>query len=246
VGVLLSLGQALVVCKVENGQFMAPASVALPWSGHRGELVPWVSKEKGPGFVALIPFSGSPIQYVSCTTGRPLAPVPTKVDGLCPGAAALGSTNEKVAPMLAVLQNIIDGEVIQMEEKGGQFAPRAGAANVKLGGFALSCRSADFNKDGLDDLVVSTREGIKILFNDGQGLKSGYSMVASDGLEGSLGVADWNGDGYPDVVALKEAGKAVLFLSKVGTSTPATVSVKTVAKQDEPETPAPEEKKPAK
>jgi Na+-translocating ferredoxin:NAD+ oxidoreductase RnfD subunit len=64
------------------------------------------------------------------------------------------------------------------------------------------CAAADLNGDGRPDLIVTTTNGIKLLWNNGNGTFSEGARAA--GMTGSgwytgVAVADVNGDGRPDV-----------------------------------------------
>lgn len=66
-----------------------------------------------------------------------------------------------------------------------------------LGG-ANSARSADFNRDGRPDLVVTANPGVNVLFNVGAG-KFGSPVFYNTG-SGVLFPIDVNNDGWPDLV----------------------------------------------
>jgi len=59
------------------------------------------------------------------------------------------------------------------------------------------CAAADLNGDGRPDLVVTTTQGVKILWNDGHGFTE--STLWPSGWYTGAAIADVNGDGRPDI-----------------------------------------------
>ena len=88
------------------------------------------------------------------------------------------------------------------ENRHGRFRNVTARSQAGLRVQGDGCVAADLNGDGRPDLVVTTSNGIKLLWNDGNGTftqgASAAGMTASGWYTG-LAVADVNGDGRPDV-----------------------------------------------
>jgi hypothetical protein len=86
--------------------------------------------------------------------------------------------------------------------KGRRFVDVTRRAHAGLAVQGDGCVAADFNGDGHTDLLVTTAEGIDLLWNNGNGTFTERARAA--GLDASgwytgAAVADVNGDGRPDV-----------------------------------------------
>jgi Na+-translocating ferredoxin:NAD+ oxidoreductase RnfD subunit len=88
------------------------------------------------------------------------------------------------------------------ENVHGQFHNVTASAHAGLQVQGDGCAAADLNGDGRPDLIVTTANGIKLLWNDGNGTFTegahAAGMIASGWYTG-VAVADVNGDGRPDV-----------------------------------------------
>jgi len=85
--------------------------------------------------------------------------------------------------------------------------------------------TADFNGDGIPDLVI-LGSGISVLLGNGDGTFTAAPSPSAD-LPGSIAVGDFNGDGIPDLAvapALDEGNSEVLLGNGDGTFTIASVS----------------------
>ena len=88
------------------------------------------------------------------------------------------------------------------ENRHGRFRNVTGAAHAGLAVQGDGCVAGDLNGDGRPDLVVTTANGIKLLWNNGNGTFTegarAAGMTASGWYTGAA-IADVNGDGRPDV-----------------------------------------------
>jgi hypothetical protein len=88
------------------------------------------------------------------------------------------------------------------ENVHGRFRNVTAKAHAGLPVQGDGCAAADLNGDGRPDLIVTTANGIKLLWNDGNGtFREGAraaGMTAAGWYTG-VAVADVNGDGRPDV-----------------------------------------------
>jgi Na+-translocating ferredoxin:NAD+ oxidoreductase RnfD subunit len=88
------------------------------------------------------------------------------------------------------------------ENLHGHFHNVTASAHAGLPVQGDGCAGADLNGDGRPDLIVSTANGIKLLWNDGNGTFSEGARAAGMTAAGwytGVAVADVNGDGRPDV-----------------------------------------------
>ncbi len=88
------------------------------------------------------------------------------------------------------------------ENLHGRFHNVTAGAHAGLQVQGDGCVAADLNGDGRPDLVVTTANGIKLLWNDGNGTFAEGARAAGMNASGwytGVAVADVNGDGRPDV-----------------------------------------------
>jgi tetratricopeptide (TPR) repeat protein len=113
-----------------------------------------------------------------------------------------------------------DGPPLLFENQGeGKFQlRRAWGAGTTV---ALDAQVADFNHDGLFDLVLWSPEGYRVLMNRGNG--NFTSLASALPLSGPAdefafrgAVADVNGDGFPDLLAAGANGKLHLLVNNAG------------------------------
>src|SRR5271170_3057346 len=81
--------------------------------------------------------------------------------------------------------------------------------------------TADFNGDGIPDLVILGNDTISVLLGNGDGTFTAAPSPSSD-LPGAIAVGDFNGDGIPDLAvapALDEGNSEVLLGNGDGTFT---------------------------
>jgi Na+-translocating ferredoxin:NAD+ oxidoreductase RnfD subunit len=88
------------------------------------------------------------------------------------------------------------------ENRHGRFRNVTTKAHAGLQVQGDGCAAADLNGDGRPDLIVTTTNGIKLLWNNGNGTFSEGARtagIAASGWYTGVAVADVNGDGRPDV-----------------------------------------------
>jgi Na+-translocating ferredoxin:NAD+ oxidoreductase RnfD subunit len=88
------------------------------------------------------------------------------------------------------------------ENEHGHFQNVTEKAHAGLQVQGDGCAAADLNGDGRPDLIVTTTNGIKLLWNNGNGTFSEGARAAGMNASGwftGVAVADVNGDGRPDV-----------------------------------------------
>src|SRR6202789_2100009 len=115
--------------------------------------------------------------------------------------------------------NAVLGMAALTSETGAGFADSSllPVASQNLGNTVLT---ADFNGDGIPDLVI-LGSGISVLLGNGDGTFTAAPSPSSD-LPGAIAVGDFNGDGIPDLAvapALDEGNSEVLLGKGDGTFT---------------------------
>jgi hypothetical protein len=102
---------------------------------------------------------------------------------------------------------------ISLGDANGGFQPLS--STLELGRTPKALATADFNGDGIPDLVIGDDDGsLKLFLGDGTGNFSPAPDVARLDSVVSIAVADFNGDGRPDIaVSDSRAGSVTVFLN---------------------------------
>ena len=85
------------------------------------------------------------------------------------------------------------------ENTGSRFRDVTRAAQAGIAAQGDGCVAADLNGDGRTDLVVTTTNGVDILWNEGGTFRT--AALPANGWYTGVTAADVNGDGRPDVFA---------------------------------------------
>ncbi|MBE7462023.1 MAG: tetratricopeptide repeat protein [Planctomycetes bacterium] len=222
IGVLLGLGRALAIASYQgDGRFTEVKRVAMPAGGPLGWVLPWPSVEAGAGFLAVLPLAEKPLQFVPYSkSGGPGLAVPSGLSGepLVAGVARMTFNPADGGPdqaRLLVLINDKEGEVRVLEERQGQFMADTTRRSVMLGDLALAIRTADFNLDGREDLLVVMPESARIYFQDASGFQPGPRYTGFGRLQAACDIADFNGDKRPDLMLLTEKQEILVLQSEI-------------------------------
>jgi uncharacterized repeat protein (TIGR01451 family) len=133
-----------------------------------------------------------------------------------------GDLNNNGVKDLAVITNEVPGRLLVLtgDGAGGFSAP----ANIETGPSPTALAIADFNRDGISDLAVTTGPlspipdsyNLAIHLGDGAG---GFAAARNFGfttrfgsIPSQLETGDFNGDGIPDLAVLGSAGPAIIFI----------------------------------
>jgi trimeric autotransporter adhesin len=116
--------------------------------------------------------------------------------------------------------NAVLGTAALTSEPGAGFAGSSllPVASLNSGNTVLT---ADFNGDGIPDLVILGNDTISVLLGNGDGTFTAAPYPSSE-LPGAIAVGDFNGDGIPDLAvapALDEGNSEVLLGKGDGTFT---------------------------
>jgi hypothetical protein len=116
--------------------------------------------------------------------------------------------------LLPGLVYLVDGKELRSQNHSGQSnSPYVTGTSVHSDLGSKSLVTADFNRDGLDDIVelISNNE-IRVHLNEGnnQFPITPLSMTSQTLTVDEIMVADLSGDGYPDVIALDKTNGKIL------------------------------------
>jgi hypothetical protein len=104
---------------------------------------------------------------------------------------------------------------VSLGQPGGAF--KSVASYPVLGHAPRSLVVADFNKDGIPDLIVGDDDGsLRLFLGDGKGNMAPAGDIAHLGSVVSIAVADFNHDGIPDMAVSDWRGSSVTIFLGVG------------------------------
>jgi VCBS repeat protein/FG-GAP repeat protein/Big-like domain-containing protein len=101
------------------------------------------------------------------------------------------------------------------------------ASKAPIGEFAAAMTTADINRDGKQDVVALTYQGLQVWTGDGPGAlaRTATQTVGLKNIISSVTTGDLNGDGYPDVVASSDGSLAILLGGSAGLGAPAYIDL---------------------
>jgi hypothetical protein len=193
--------------------FGAPTVVPILGGGGHGRVLNWTSPELGAGFLVVTPLAEDPLRFVPITgddwlKGTPqLVASPLAEEGVVTAACAINPGAGKRA-QLAVVLGGKTSLVLLLDEKSGKFT----ATNFRapLPGPGLGLCAFDFNKDGSDDLFVTTHDEVCFFFVGADGLSAGPAYP-NPGMLGPVAWLNNPRDSRPELVVLNENKKARIF-----------------------------------
>jgi FG-GAP-like repeat len=132
------------------------------------------------------------------------------VTGGAPVALAVGNFDDKNGPDIVTANRA--GNSITTLFNLGRNTGFAALPNIPIATAPKAVGSADFDSDGLDDIVVlktttDGRDQVTLLLNNGVGLFESAIPITVDVGRGAraLTINDFNNDGVPDIAVLKNA-----------------------------------------
>ena len=205
-------------------------TVSVLGGGGTGRVIPWLSPDKGPGFVVISPLAEEPIRFIPCTNadldkGGISIRSPLKDDGIINGAGRVMCAQTGTSRLAVVLGGKVS-YVMMLEEKAGKFTEVG--TKIALPGPGLGMLVYDFNKDGNDDVFVVTRDEVCFYFqNETGGLAAGPRILNPDNL-GPSALMGYGTSARPDIAILTD-NKHVRILKPVGSEPSPTPAAKPAA-----------------
>ncbi len=206
----LALLRAPSYSPAESGRAVAVSAGDIDGDGRADLIVPALSLDRGGG-----PAGGG--LYLLRQRAQGGFADPVRVLGLSPGAAVAATLDAQPGRDLALLQ-LRDARTASASElwllHGGPSPARFAQLPAGVGADALA--AADLDRDGLDDLVVtSAREGRARLWlsADGAGFTGAPIVLELPGVREAV-AGDLDGDGHADLVLGGE--RAWLLLARRG------------------------------
>jgi hypothetical protein len=136
--------------------------------------------------------------------------------GNAPQAVAVGDFNGD-GFLDAATANLSQSQSISilLNDKRGGFGAFNAARHISIDDAPFDIVAADFNRDGLLDLVTShaaATDSVMIWLGDGQGNFQLFGRFEAGSDPSALAVADFNGDGFLDVAATNGVNNSITIL----------------------------------
>ncbi len=100
----------------------------------------------------------------------------------------------------------------------GQLFTQNSSVSINVGQNPSKVVAADLNKNGFNDLIITTSAGLSVLLNDGKGNFTNVtgSPFAAGNQPADIAMADFNNDGNPDVAIPNHESNEVTILFSDG------------------------------
>jgi Bacterial Ig-like domain (group 3)/FG-GAP-like repeat len=225
-----------------DGTFQAPTTLLPSSFGALSIAVGDFNREGNLDLAVVIPGDGQPgdatgtVNILLGNGNGTFQPAQAYVVGTSPGSIAAADFNGDGFLDLAVLNTGDDNVTVLLGAGDGTFAleqtcvatfvpgthpegtPSCATATFPVGHSARQIATADFNVDGIPDLVVSNGgDGtVSVLLGSGGGTFFTAATIAVGSEVNDVVVADFNGDGFPDIAVTNEGAGTMTVLLGLG------------------------------